>query len=91
MIKQLSYLCLFALLTTAFNARAESAEVMLMGTFHFDSPGLDVVKTEHINVMDQASQAYLVRLSERIAATQPTGVLLEFNPANHDKINAEYQ
>jgi len=91
MIKKIIRLCSAAMLMWAFNTSAEPAKVLLMGTFHFDSPGLDVVKTEHIDVMDEASQAYLISLSERIAASQPTGVLLEFNPANHAKINAEYQ
>ncbi|MFC3192888.1 DUF5694 domain-containing protein [Marinicella sediminis] len=91
MIKIIFRVCLIATLMCAFNAVAEPARVMLMGTFHFDSPGLDVVKTEHINVMDETSQTYLIRLSERIAATHPTVVLLEFNPASHEKINDEYQ
>jgi hypothetical protein len=91
MIKNPFQVCLAVMLMCAFNAVAETPKVLLMGTFHFNSPGLDVVKTEHIDVMDETSQAYLERLSERIAATHPTAVLLEFNPDNHAKINAEYQ
>lgn len=91
MIKTIFNVCLATMLMCSYSAMAEPARVLLMGTFHFNSPGLDVVKTAQINVMDETSQAYLEKLSARIAATQPTGVLLEFSPANHEKINAEYQ
>jgi hypothetical protein len=91
MHKTIKSICLLITMLAAMTVQAEPARVLLMGTFHFDSPGLDVVKTEHIDVMSETSQSYLQQLSQRIAASQPTAVLLEFNPDNHEKINAEYQ
>ena len=67
------------------------AKVLMLGTFHFSNPGLDAVKHEVIDVMDQPSQAYLETLAQRLAAFKPTVVLLEYNPENESKMNARYQ
>ncbi len=63
------------------------AEVMLFGVFHFANPGLDVVKTDTLDVMTAGNQAYLEALAERISTFNPTVVLLEFAPER----NAEMQ
>ena len=57
-------LCLLFALSFSCTASAEEppAEVMLMGTFHFASPGLDKVKTQHIDVTTDENQAYLESL-----------------------------
>lgn len=70
----------------------QPAEVMLMGTFHFNNPGLDVVKTRQINVSTAANQAYLTAFTERLAESfAPTHVLMECDRGNQEKLNAEYQ
>ena len=70
----------------------ETAEVMLMGTFHFSSPKADAVKTDSLDVMTDESQAYLEALSRRIARTfRPTRVLLEYAPENDALINERYR
>ena len=67
------------------------AQVMLFGTFHFQDAGLDVVKSEDVNVMAEAPQLYLQELAERLAAWGPTEVLLEYDPAEDEMINQRYQ
>jgi len=70
---------------------AAQAEVMMIGTFHFSSPGKDMVKVKHLDVMDAQSQAYLDALADRLAAEfRPTVVLLEYNPENDAAIQEEY-
>lgn len=73
------------------SAAEAPAKVLMLGTFHFDNPGLDAVKHEVIDVMKQPSQAYLETLVQRLAAFKPTVVLLEYNPENESKMNARYQ
>jgi len=57
----------------------ETAEAMLLGSFHFSNPGLDYVKNKHqIDVATEDNQAYLIGLSERIATKfEPHAVLVE--------------
>lgn len=62
----------------------QRAQVMMMGIFHFANPGLDVVKTDDVNVMSDENQAYLEKLAASIAEFDPTVVLLEFEASNND-------
>jgi hypothetical protein len=71
---------LFALTAAAAHAQ-DAPKVMLFGVFHFANPGLDVVKTDQINVMTPENQAYLDGLADRLAEFKPTKILLEFEPA----------
>ena len=64
---------------------------MLLGTFHFDNPGLDAVKYTPIDVMQPEQQAYVVALSERLARFAPTKVLLEYADDADEKINRRYR
>lgn len=68
----------------------EPAQVMLIGTFHFNDPGKDIVKVEDVDVLSEESQQYLQEFTRRLAEFKPTRVLLEFDPANEDMINQRY-
>ncbi|HEX4911118.1 MAG TPA: DUF5694 domain-containing protein [Permianibacter sp.] len=72
-------------------ATQSPAKVLMLGSFHFDNPGLDAVKHEVIDVMKAPSQAYLDALADRLAAFKPTVVLLEYNPDNEAKMNERYR
>lgn len=67
------------------------AKVMLLGVFHFANPGLDAVKHPTIDVMTPASQAYLEQLTAQLLRFKPTKVLLEYDPANEEKMNQRYR
>lgn len=68
------------------------AEVMLMSTFHFSNPGLDVVKTDVLNVLTDTNQAYLIAFADRVATSfSPTDVLLECSRDQERTLNEEYQ
>ena len=69
---------------------AAPAEVMLLGLFHFDNPGLDAVRYEPLDVMQPQAQAYLVQLTERLAQFAPTRVLLEYPQKSDEVINQRY-
>ena len=69
---------------------SEPAQIMMFGVFHFSSPGLDTIKTKHINVLTEENQQYLEELSKRISEFKPTIVLLEYGPQYQDKIAERY-
>lgn len=71
---------------------ADKAKVMLFGTFHFDDPGLDVVKLKNVDVMTAENQAYLKQFTQRVAAKfAPTQVLIECAKKETPKMNERYQ
>ncbi len=68
------------------------AEVMLMGTFHFSNPGLDVVKTRKLDVLSDSNQAYLIAFVKRVVTSfAPTDVLMECSRDREEELNEEYQ
>lgn len=67
------------------------AKVMLFGIFHFANPGRDMVKTRVIDVMTPDNQAYLDGLAARMAAFQPTDVLVECSPADQAKYDESFR
>lgn len=66
------------------------AKVILLGVFHFANPGLDMVKSEVIDVTTPANQAYLAGLAQRLAAFGPTDVLVECDPAAQARHDADF-
>ena len=68
----------------------EPAKVMMLGVFHFENPGLDVVRSEVIDVTTDANQAYLSDLATRLAGFRPTDVLVECVPDAQEKQDAAY-
>ncbi len=85
--------CLFLLagFSAATAQQPEPARVMLFGIFHFENPGLDVVKTDQIDVMTNENQEYLEALADRISRFRPTVVLLEFSPALEEEMHERLQ
>lgn len=74
------------------NAEEQStAQVMLLGVFHFANPGRDVVKTDQINVMTDENQAYLEALSDKLSEYNPTVVLLEFTPDREPEMQERFR
>jgi hypothetical protein len=70
---------------------AEPARVLLLGTFHFEDAGQDVVQPERFDVLAPESQAYLQGLAERLAGFKPTRILLEYAPEDDATINQRYR
>lgn len=85
-------LCMAALpfLASAAAPSPEQAKVMMMGVFHFANPGLDMVKSGVIDVMARDNQAYLDGLATRLAAFQPTDVLVECDPSRQAEYDQEF-
>jgi hypothetical protein len=67
------------------------AQVMLFGVFHFANPGLDVIKTDQLDVMTDENQAYLEKLSDKLSEYNPTVVLLEFGPAREPELQERFR
>ncbi len=76
---------------TAAAQDTDPARVLLLGVFHFQDAGKDVVQVEDVNVFSDENQAYLEALTTRLAAFTPTAVLLEYNPESEAEINERYR
>jgi len=77
----------FMLITGLAGAQAP-ARVLLLGTFHFENPGLDVAKFEDANVLSPRRQAELNELIERLKAFRPTKIFVEFPPESQARVDS---
>lgn len=57
--------------------QAQPIEVMVLGTYHFDSPGLDLVNTKVDDVLKPSRQKELEALSLALAEFRPTKIVVE--------------
>lgn len=76
--------------SAASNTPQDAPQVMMLGVFHFANPGLDLVKSGVIDVMNPPNQAYLEKLTARIAEFRPTDVLIECEPSAQTRFDADY-
>jgi hypothetical protein len=66
------------------------AKAMVLGVFHFNNPGLDSYKPKYaFNIFDEKRQEELEILLNKIAAYQPTKILLEWDRIKMDSITNE--
>ncbi|UOQ78795.1 DUF5694 domain-containing protein [Hymenobacter sp. 5516J-16] len=81
------------LLSAACLAQTKPAKLLLLGTFHFDNPGLDVSKLNSLDILSPKVQQELETLTSRLSAFGPKKIFVEW-PANDqpglDKLYAAY-
>jgi hypothetical protein len=84
-LTRISAVIALALAVTAVSARgqqlrppaSEPAQVMILGTYHFDNPGLDVVQMEVADILSPRKQAEVEEVVEALAAFRPTKIAVE--------------
>lgn len=65
--------------------------VMILGTFHFDNPGLDVINIPVGDMLGERRQAEIADVVGRLAQFAPTAVALEIEPSAADTFNQRYR
>jgi hypothetical protein len=68
----------------------EPARVLVLGTYHFANPGLDVVKTEVADVLTPTKQAEIEAVVEAIARFRPTKITVEHLPSSAPRLDSLY-
>jgi hypothetical protein len=71
-------------------AAQEPVRVMVLGTYHFANPRLDVVKTEVADVMTPGRQAEIERIAAALARFRPTHVAVEALPGTAPRWDSLY-
>lgn len=64
-------------LSTQAPAEQSPIEVMVVGTYHFDSPGLDIHNPKVDDVLQPQRQREIAALTEALAEFRPTKILVE--------------
>ncbi|HSR70600.1 MAG TPA: DUF5694 domain-containing protein [Acidobacteriota bacterium] len=83
------------LLTQTLSGQVPSAgeptQVLVLGTYHFANPGLDVVKVEVADVLSEAKQAEIRAVVEALARFRPTKIAVEDLPGSADRLDQLYK
>jgi Family of unknown function (DUF5694) len=65
-------------------------EILLIGTFHFNNPGLDISQTDKFNVLSESAQKELQTMAEKIKRFAPDKIFVEWDFNNALKLDSLY-
>lgn len=71
-------------------AQTKKKQILVLGTFHFQNPGLDVAKINTFNVMSDKSQKELEGITNKIKKFGPDKIFVEWNYQKQDKLDQFY-
>ena len=66
-------------------------KVMVLGTYHFSNPGLDIVNTKADDVLTPRRQTELDRLVEQLSAFHPTAIAVESTRRDEGLFDTAYR
>ena len=91
-MKYIIYLiCLHLSLTTFAQQKTEKAvEVLLVGTFHFDNPGLDVAKFKDADILAPKRQKEVEEVAGLLRKFAPDKIFIEALPGNQPQIDSSF-
>lgn len=69
---------------------APVAEVLVLGTYHFDNPGLDVAQVTVADVLTPEKQAEVAAAADALAAFHPTKIVVERRPERAAEVDSLY-
>jgi hypothetical protein len=69
---------------------AESVQVMVLGTYHFDSPGLDINNPKVDDVLKPTRQKEIEALADALAQFRPTRIMVERIAKTPDLLDQGY-
>ena len=81
--------------TTISNTKSTSndskKEVLLIGTFHYNNPGADVVKTKSFDILKDESQQELDFIASKINKFKPTKIYVEWDYDEQTELDSIYK
>lgn len=90
-MKQLFILCLFcSFVSIAGNAQQKKTKVLLLGSFHFDNPGLDVAKFENANILSPGRQTEVLEVVEKIKQFRPDKIFIEMPAEQQQRLDSNF-
>jgi len=71
-------------------AHAQEKQMLLVGTFHFNNPGADVVKTKSFDVTTVQSQKELEAITDKIRQFKPDRIFVEWEFDQQEALDSLY-
>jgi len=83
-------LLLLFLVGLSVKAQKEEKQVLLIGTFHFNNPGLDVAQTETFDILKSESQIELEKIAKAIKDFGPDKIFVEWPYNEAEELDSIY-
>ena len=93
MKSRLTIIIILLIASSAIGQSKKQIEVLTLGSFHFDFPNLDIIKTgtdEKIDVLDPKYQKEIDEIVRRIEKFKPTMIVIEREPSEQVKYDSLY-
>jgi hypothetical protein len=90
-MKYLLFLLLALTLASKSFAQTKQSDLLLLGTFHFANPGLDIVKIKSVEILGTTSSAELETLTDKIARFRPTKIFVEAEWSRQAELDELYK
>ena len=90
---RLTIILILLIASSAIGQSKKQIEVLTLGSFHFDFPNLDVIKTgtdDKIDVLDPKYQKEIDEIVRRIEKFKPTIIVIEREPSEQVKYDSLY-
>ncbi|MBB2950915.1 MULTISPECIES: DUF5694 domain-containing protein [Sphingobacterium] len=90
---KINFILFFLLFQLSFVSAQEKVKVILLGTYHFNNPGNDMIKQKDRNILSKESQQDLEEITNKIKASayKPDQIFVESNFNKKNELNANYQ
>jgi hypothetical protein len=72
------------------SAQQKKTQVLLLGSFHFDNPGLDVAKFENANILSAKRQAEVLEVVEKIKQFRPDKIFIEMPVERQQRLDSSF-
>jgi len=72
------------------NSNSYQKEALLIGTFHYNNPGADVVKTKSFDILSESSQIELEEIALKIKDYNPTKIFVEWPYDEQSELDSLY-
>lgn len=89
-MKKIALFLFLILAIQSAGAQSKKKQILLLGTFHFENPGLDVAKVNTFNVMTDKSQKELENITNKIKTFGPDKIFIEWNYEKQAKLDKFY-
>ena len=89
-MKKLFFFPFFFLISYSAYAQQRKTKILLIGTFHFNNPGLDVHNEPDFDALNLSVQKELELISKKIAVFKPTKFFVEYETYKQQKLDSLY-
>jgi len=92
-MKTINQFLLFTIILISLQSKsfAQKQEVLIIGSFHFNNPNFDAIKTEAFNVLADKPQQELEAITEKIKKFNPDKIFVEWDFDKQGELDSLYQ